>query len=253
MPVTAYACPGGGIKALYNLGGNVKAFRPQAQSLGGTSEVCSLRLLYLSGGCGQYPLTSDLALSSPHPPPTCSTSSEAATGVLEGKGAGMVVASPEQITSVSCWKSQPLRRLLLSLQFRMVGSVPWQVMYFPAVSASWREACSAGPHPSSWQNTVASVLCRPQRRSMPFMFLISGSPEQGLRPFTSRISRKVPSGKHEPHSERAALLSPPHGGACGRLHRHFHWGMAAPRLSTWLRGSQPQRRALLLPRVSVLG
>lgn len=35
MHVTACACPGGGIKALSNLGGNVKALRPQ-----GTASAC---------------------------------------------------------------------------------------------------------------------------------------------------------------------------------------------------------------------
>lgn len=49
-------------------------------------------------------------------------------GPLDGGG----TASPEQTTWASCWKSQPLRRLLLSLQLRMVCSVPLQVMYFPA-------------------------------------------------------------------------------------------------------------------------
>lgn len=100
---------------------------------------------------------------------------------------------PEQTTSASCWKSQPLRRLLLSLQFLMVVSVPLHVMYFPPAPTSWRGACSTEPQPSSLQNTVASSTCRPQSRSTLFSFLISGSPAHGLRPFTSRISRKVPS------------------------------------------------------------
>lgn len=117
-------------------------------------------------------------------------------------------SSPEQTTWASRWKSQPLRNLF-SLQFRMVSSSPLQVMYFLATLPSWRGTCRAGPHPSSWQNTVASSRCRPQRRSTPFTFLISGSPAQGLRPFTSRTSRKVPSAKHTGRGVQYLLAAQP--------------------------------------------
>lgn len=137
--------------------------------------------------------------ASPRPAPCCPHPTP-----LQGGGS----TSPEQTTWESRWKSQPLRNLLFSLQFRMVSSSPPQVMYFLVTLPSWRGACRAGPHPSSRQNTVASSWCRPQRRSTPFTFLISGSPAQGLRPFTSRTSRKVPSAKHTGRGTQYRLCRP---------------------------------------------
>lgn len=63
-----------------------------------------------------------------------------APGPCAGDSGGARGASPVQTTSASCWKSQPLRRLLFSLQFRMVGSVPLHVMYFPTTPTSRRGA-----------------------------------------------------------------------------------------------------------------
>lgn len=147
---------------------------------------------------------------------------------------------PEQTTWASRWKSQPLRNLF-SLQFRMVSSSPLQVMYFLVTLPSWRGTCRAGPHPSSWQNTVASSRCRPQRRSTPFTFLISGSPAQGLRPFTSRASRKVPSAKHTGRGVQYLLAAQPPASATATPSRALP-GAGQPWAS--LRG---QRRAAQRP------